>query len=190
MRFTAFLGRKRKPVTANDNRDVDFDDVDAELESAVVDAPAALDRKMNELLRFMTATLTAFGFQRNGVWNEETASQKVEHIGLMFGSLASDLRSTVKGCGMPLDILCVAMLVFPAVCDWYLQCRSAGAGLHEMGSRHAQRRPGHDPGRHGLDAMPYLVNPLNLCRSDPSRAASCAPRLRKVPSWRSRGAER
>tara|TARA_R110002124_G_scaffold63350_19_gene173166 strand:+ start:3342 stop:4673 length:1332 start_codon:yes stop_codon:yes gene_type:complete len=105
VRFTAFLARKRKPATANDNRDIDLDDLNAELESAVVDAPAALDREMHELLRFKTATLTAFGFQRNGVWNEETASQKVEHLSLMFGSLASDPRSTVKGCGVPLDSL-------------------------------------------------------------------------------------
>lgn len=66
-RFTAFLGRKRKPITANDNLDHELDDLDAELDSGVVDAPAALDREMNELLRFKTATLTAFGLQRNGV---------------------------------------------------------------------------------------------------------------------------
>lgn len=130
VRFTAFLGRKRKPITANDNLDHELDDLDAELDSAVVDAPAALDREMNELLRFKTATLTAFGLQRNGVWNEETASQKVEHLGLMFGSLASDPRSTVKGCGVPLDSLCFAMLVFPAVWDWYLQWRERRRGFY------------------------------------------------------------
>ena len=130
VRFTAFLGRKRKPVTANDNGDIDLDNLDAELESAVVDAPAALDREMNELLRFKTATLTAFGFQRNGVWNEETASQKVEHLSLMFGSLSSDPRSTVKGCGVTLDSLCFAMLVFPSVWDWYLQWRERRRGFY------------------------------------------------------------
>ena len=129
VRFTAFQGRLRKaPVAANDHDD--SDELDAELESAVVDAPAALDREMNELLRFKTATLTAFGFQRNGVWNEETASQKVEHLGLMFGALASDPRSTVKGCGVPLDSLCFAMLVFPAVWDWYLQWRERRRGFY------------------------------------------------------------
>lgn len=130
VRFTAFLGRKRKAVIANDNLDIDHNDLDAELVSAVVDAPAALDQEMHELLRFKTATLTAFGFQRNGVWNEETASQKVEHLSLMFGSLASDPRSTVKGCGVPLDSLCFAMLVFPAVWDWYLQWRERRRGFY------------------------------------------------------------
>ncbi|MDB5507110.1 MAG: hypothetical protein JWR75_1748 [Devosia sp.] len=130
VRFTAFLGRQRKPVTANDNRDIDLDNLDAELESAVIDAPVELDREMNELLRFKTATLTAFGFQRNGVWNEETASQKVEHLGLMFGSLGCDPRSTVRGCGVPVNSLCFAMLVFPAVWDWYLQWRERRRGFY------------------------------------------------------------
>jgi hypothetical protein len=29
VRFTAFLGRKRKPITANDNLDHELDDLDA-----------------------------------------------------------------------------------------------------------------------------------------------------------------
>lgn len=129
IRFTAFLGRKRKmQIAANDHDDDDEREV--ELESAVIDAPAALDMEMNALLRFKTATLTAFGFQRNGVWNDETASQKVEHLGLMFGALASDPRSTVKGRGVPRDSLCFAILVFPAVWDWYLQWRERRRGFY------------------------------------------------------------
>jgi integrase len=105
-------------------------DLDLELESAVTDAPEALDAEMQDLLRFKTATLTAFGFQRNGVWNNETASQKVEHLGLMFGALASDPRSKVKGAGVPPDSICFAMLIFPAVWDWYLQWREARRGFY------------------------------------------------------------
>ncbi|CAH0343236.1 hypothetical protein RHI9324_04969 [Rhizobium sp. CECT 9324] len=45
--------------------------------------------EMADLIRFKTSTLTAIGFQRNGVWGEETASQKIEHLGLMFGALAA-----------------------------------------------------------------------------------------------------
>lgn len=48
-----------------------------------------LQWEMADLIRFKTSTLTAIGFQRNGVCGEETASQKIEHLGLMFGALAS-----------------------------------------------------------------------------------------------------
>lgn len=130
VRFSAFLARKRKPSILTNGRDMELDDLNVELESAVVDAPAALDDEMNRLLHFKTATLTAFGFQRNGVWNDETASQKVEHLGLMFGALASDPRSTVKGCGVPVDSLSFAMLVFPSVWDWYLQWRERRRGFY------------------------------------------------------------
>lgn len=129
VRFSVFQNSVRRPLPkieiGNDARELE-----AELESAVVDAPVALDAEMNGLLRFKTATLTAFGFQRNGVWNHETASQKVEHLGLMFGALAADPRSTVKGAGVPLDSICFAMLIFPAVWDWYLEWRERRRGFY------------------------------------------------------------
>ncbi|WEK04590.1 MAG: hypothetical protein P0Y65_20840 [Candidatus Devosia phytovorans] len=128
VRFTAFQGSTRRPALPQVEDEVS--DLDLELQSAVTDAPVALDVEMNDLLRFKTATLTAFGFQRNGVWNDETASQKVEHLGLMFGALASDPRSTVKGAGVPPDSLCFAMLIFPAVWDWYLQWRERRRGFY------------------------------------------------------------
>ena len=56
MRFTAFADRKRKTLTTAIEPDEELADVDAELESAVADAPLALDAEMNELLRFKTAT--------------------------------------------------------------------------------------------------------------------------------------
>lgn len=61
--------------------------------------------EMVDLIRFKTSTLTAIGFQRNGVWYEETASQKVEHFGLMFGALAASPTGIVKGRGV---LLCPA----------------------------------------------------------------------------------
>lgn len=123
VRFRAFQGKpgRKKPTPA--------EDVDQELVSAVVDAPVELEREMAGLLKFKTATLTAFGFQRNGVWGEETASQKVEHLGLMFGALSSPADGPVRGFGAPLGDLCFAMLVFPPVWDWYLQWREQRRGF-------------------------------------------------------------
>jgi hypothetical protein len=123
VRFRAFQGKgfpKKQPAAA---------DVDQELVSSVVDAPAELEREMAGLLKFKTATLTAFGFQRNGVWGEETASQKVEHLGLMFGALTAPADGPVRGFGAPLEALCFAMLVFPPVWDWYLQWREQRRGF-------------------------------------------------------------
>lgn len=69
----------------------------------MVDAPPRLAMEMANLIRFKTATLTALGFQRNGVWGEETAAQKIEHLGLMFGALAASPKGPVKGYGVPLS---------------------------------------------------------------------------------------
>jgi len=61
------------------------------------DAPPRLAMEMADLIRFETSTLTAIGFQRNEVWGEETASQKIEHLGLMFGALAASPAGVAKG---------------------------------------------------------------------------------------------
>jgi hypothetical protein len=58
-----------------------------DLMSGVIDAPLAME--MADLIRFKTATLTAFGLQRNCVWGEETASQKVEHLVSVVRSFGS-----------------------------------------------------------------------------------------------------
>lgn len=93
---------------------------DPDLMSGVIDAPPALTMEMAELIRFKTATLTAFGLQRSGVWGEETASQKIEHLGLMFGALAAHPRGPVRGYGVPPQHLTFGLLVFPSIWDWYV----------------------------------------------------------------------
>ncbi|MCF1464146.1 hypothetical protein FS800_22055 [Agrobacterium vitis] len=103
---------------------------DPDLLSGVVDAPPRLAMEMADLIRFKTSTLTAIGFQRNGVWGEETASQKVEHLGLMFGALAASPASIVKGRGVPLSQLTFGLLIFPGVWDWYLQWREQRRGFY------------------------------------------------------------
>ncbi|MEY9584275.1 hypothetical protein [Sinorhizobium fredii] len=103
---------------------------DPDLPSGVVDAPPRLAMEMANLIRFKTATLTALGFQRNGVWGEETAAQKIEHLGLMFGALAASPKGLVKGYGVPLGQLTFGLLVFPGVWDWYLQWRQRRRGFY------------------------------------------------------------
>lgn len=106
--------------------------LDTARDSALVDAPPQLLKEMSELVRFKTSTLTAVGLRRNGVWNAETASQKVEHFALMFGALGSDPHSDIAGRGVPLEAMTLAMLVFPAVWDWYLGWRERKRGFFTM----------------------------------------------------------
>ncbi|WP_132665675.1 hypothetical protein [Rhizobium sp. PP-CC-3G-465] len=114
--------------------DTDEDDVtsieDPDLLSGVIDAPPALAMEMADLVSFKTSTLTALGFQRHGVWGEETASQKIEHLGLMFGALAASPGSAVRGRGVPLPHLTFGMLVFPGIWDWYVQWRERRRGFY------------------------------------------------------------
>lgn len=117
----------KSAVDANQNVAEELDDPD--LLSGVVDAPPRLAMEMADLIRFKTSTLTAIGFQRNGVWGEETASQKIEHLGLMFGALAASPAGIVKGRGVPLSQLSFGLLVFPGVWDWYLQWREQRRGF-------------------------------------------------------------
>ncbi len=124
IRFPALTGKKsRRAPAANDG-------VDADLHRSSVDAPPQLASEMAELVRFKSATLTDIGFQRSGVWGEETASQKIEHLGLMFGALAAAPGGSVAGRGIPMSHLSFAMLLFPRVWDWYVQWRERRRGFY------------------------------------------------------------
>lgn len=94
------------------------------------DAPLHLQHEVHRLIAFKTSTLAPSGLLRQGMWGEETASQKLEHLGLLFGALRSPFDSEVKGHGVPLDRLCLAMLLFPSVWDWYLQWREDRRGFY------------------------------------------------------------
>jgi len=74
------LSPRTRSETLNYEDSLDEDDSieETDLLAGVVDAPPLLAKEMANLVRFKTATLTSVGFQRNGVWGEETASQKVE----------------------------------------------------------------------------------------------------------------
>lgn len=126
IRFPALTGRRPTKSLAPQ----DGEDSDPDILSAVVDAPPGLAREMAELVAFKTATLTAIGFRRNGVWGEETSSQKIEHFGLMFGALTASPKGAVSGFGLPLADLSFGLLVFPAVWDWYVQWRERRRGFY------------------------------------------------------------
>ncbi|WP_414676687.1 hypothetical protein [Mesorhizobium sp.] len=121
----------RETVRSHEAVGVDEDDFDGATNTAV-DAPERLWNEMAQLLNFKTATLTAFGYQRVGVWGEETAAQKIEHFGLLFGALAAPPKSAIGGLGIPTISLTFAMLVFPSVWDWYLLWRERRRGFYTV----------------------------------------------------------
>lgn len=137
-------------AVTQERQKLEFDPENDDFEGATnvaVDAPARLWNEMAELLQFKTATLTTFGFQRIGVWGEETAAQKVEHFGLLFGALAAPRRSAVRGLGIPLEALTFAptglSFSMGLVSD---VAREAPWLLHRLGSRHVADRSRTDSG--------------------------------------------
>ena len=133
IRFPA-LDRKASMGTIAAGLDDDDDgppaEHDPEVAAGTVEAPRMLADEIAALIRFKTSNLAAFGYQRMGVWGDETAAQKVEHLGLMFGALAASPTGPVRGFGVPLRALTFGLLVFPAVWDWYLQWRERRRGFY------------------------------------------------------------
>lgn len=124
LRFGEFV-----PTKIADEENSPFAAGDPEL-AAINDAPLALKKEMAELVRFKTTTLTAVGYQRNGVWGAETAAQKIEHLGLLFGALAAPTSGRVKGLAVPPARLSFSLLVFPSIWDWYVQWRERRRGFY------------------------------------------------------------
>jgi hypothetical protein len=124
------LSPRAHALTVSAHHSVTEPQHDPDLLCGVVDAPLQLAMEMADLIRFKTSTLTAIGFQRNGVWGEETASQKIEHLGLMFGALAASPAGVIKGRGVPLTQLTFGLLIFPGIWDWYLQWREQRRGFY------------------------------------------------------------
>lgn len=178
VRFPALTGVRGNAVTnfAEDEEDECEvrDDVEYELAAGTVDAPLALAREVEALIRFKTATLTTVGYQRSGVWNDETALQKVEHLGLLFGALAASPRGAVEGHGVPLPSLGMGILVFPAVWDWYVQWRERRRGFYtswevnmlQLGLAMTRRGTGwlrqHPEVARRLRPIPGLIGPTEL----------------------------
>ncbi|MBE1526734.1 hypothetical protein GGC65_001190 [Sphingopyxis sp. OAS728] len=106
------------------------DDPDEGTELACRDAPLHLQQEVGRLIAFKTSTLAPSGLLRQGMWGEETASQKLEHLGLLFGALRSPADGEIKGLGVPIDRLCLAMLLFPSLWDWYLHWREDRRGFY------------------------------------------------------------
>ena len=148
-------------------------------------APARLIHELSDLIRFKTATLTQIGVKRAGVWGEETVAQKTEHFGLMFGAVAGDPAPPVSGLGAPLESLTMALLVFPAFWDWYLQWREARRGFYTsweinmlaLGMAFSRRETGwlrqSEWLAEGLTSIPGLISQDDIAQAQGDWHAAC-----------------
>jgi hypothetical protein len=93
-------------------------------------APEALNAEMAAYVLFKTSTLTPVGYRRLGHWGAETAAQRMEHLGLLFGALAAPPGGPIQGEGAPLADLSLGLLNFPAVWDWYVRWRERRRGFY------------------------------------------------------------
>lgn len=102
----------------------------ARLPTSERDAPAPLQAEVASFIRYKTATLPPSNLMRNGRWGSETAAQKLEHLGLMFGALCAPAGGAVNGRAVSPADLSFAMLLFPRVWDWYLGWREERRGFY------------------------------------------------------------
>ncbi|MGO7367119.1 hypothetical protein [Rhizobium leguminosarum] len=93
------------------------------------EAPVHLKEEVNALISFKTATLPPEGMDRLGRWSASTAHQKNVYLNLFFGALISSPDSRVAGFGARAEDVTIALLVFPAVWDWYLAWREKRRGF-------------------------------------------------------------
>ncbi|TWB27701.1 hypothetical protein FBZ88_106164 [Nitrospirillum bahiense] len=130
LRFFEVPAAHQLSSSADQEDSLDHEDTDPDLAWGTRLAPARLAAEMSDLVRFKTSTLTAIGYKRSGVWGSETASQKLEHLGLLFGAMCSAPGSAIRGLGVPTRNLCLALLAFPATWDWYIQWRERRRGFY------------------------------------------------------------
>ena len=98
--------------------------------SGVTDAPPGLAAELADLIEFKTATLTDVDFQRKGRWNQETAHQRIQYFGFVFGALAASPDGPVQGAGVPPDHLSFALLASARVWHWYIMWRERRRGFY------------------------------------------------------------
>jgi hypothetical protein len=127
--FSRFPGKATASLAEIDEETGLIANLEEQAASNII-APKRLACEMDDLIEFKTATLTAAGFQRIGVWADVTAEQKIEHFGLMFGALAAPPKSAIGGLGIHPDRLTFGLLAFPRVWDWYLLWRERRRGFY------------------------------------------------------------
>lgn len=121
--------------------------------------PERLREEIDALMTFKTAAFVPIGWQRNGVWNAETATQKRTQLGQMFGAL--------NEMGMKPHTLTLGLLVLPHVWDQWLRWREQRRGFYIAGEADALRlvQALARPGTGWLRQSPHLAQRLRVIRN-------------------------
>lgn len=89
--------------------------------NGTVPAPARLEREMLRVVTFHTSSLPPKGFRRRKRWTKATAKTVVSRYGIILGALSASPDRHVKGLGIQVENLTMALFVFPDIWEWYLQ---------------------------------------------------------------------
>ena len=129
-RFQAASAKHRFAIKFRPTEVDDEDEIPGRPAPSHLAAPPRLAEEMRQLVAFKTAVFTEPGYGRRGVWSAETASQKLEHFGLMLGALAAPAHGPVRGLSVAPNELTLALLAFPRIWDWYLTWRERRRGFY------------------------------------------------------------
>jgi hypothetical protein len=86
-----------------------------------VRAPSRLAREVSQVISFHIAPLPPKGYRRRKRWSRTTASMEVARYGTVLGALSAPPDRHVRGLGVPVENLTLALFAFPNVWEWYLQ---------------------------------------------------------------------
>src|SRR5581483_9024855 len=113
-----------------------------------VRAPMRLTREVSQVLEFHTAPLPPKGYRRRRRWSRTTARMEVARYGGVFGALCAAPGRHVRGLGVPVAHLTLALFAFPNVWEWYLQWCERRRGFYSTSEvnviydvKHLTRKP-------------------------------------------------
>jgi hypothetical protein len=154
-------------------------------EQGTVPAPARLAQEVARVIAFHTAPLPPKGFRRRKRWSKTTAQMEVARYGGVFGALCASPDRHVRGLGIPVENLTLALFVFPEIWEWYLQWYEKRRGFYSTSEvnviydvKHLTRKPTgwlrqHPRLARRLKPIDGLISQKDINRARADWAAAC-----------------
>jgi hypothetical protein len=150
-----------------------------------IPAPSRLTREVAELVQFHVALLPPKGYRRRKRWSRTTARMEVGRYGHVFGALVAPPDSHVRGLGVSVKNLTLAMFVFPDIWEWYLQWCFRRRGFFSTSEiniiydvKHLARKPTgwlrqHPRLAQRLKPIPGLISQKDISRARANWECAC-----------------